>query len=227
MLFYQLFDPESSTYTYLIGSSDKQAIIIDPVKSQVNTYLDLINQLGLKLVATLDTHTHADHITGAGVLANLTQCQSMVGMESKASNVTHKFCDHELISCGDLTIKAIHTPGHTPDSYSFLLEDKVFTGDTLLINATGRTDFQGGSASSQYDSLFNKLLKLPETTRVYPGHDYNEKKFSTIKQEKEHNPRLQVKSEEEYTAIMDNLKLAPFENISIIVSANLTNGLNE
>lgn len=226
MIFHQLFDKDSSTYTYLIGASDKQAIIIDPVKSQVQTYIDLINDLGLKLIATLDTHTHADHITGSGDLAQLTQCQSMMGLESEAQNVKHKFCDNELITFGDLTLKALHTPGHTPDSYSFLLGDIVFTGDTLLINATGRTDFQGGSASNQYDSLFNKLLKLPASTKVFPGHDYNEKKFSTLEEEKKHNPRLQVKSREEYVQMMNNLNLSPPKNIAVAVPANLKNGLD-
>lgn len=226
MIFHQLFDKDSSTYTYLIGASNKQAIIIDPVKSQVQTYIDLINDLGLKLIATLDTHTHADHITGSGDLAQLIQCRSMIGLESDAQNVKHKFCDNELITFGDLTLKALHTPGHTPDSYSFLLGDILFTGDTLLINATGRTDFQGGSASTQYDSLFNKLLKLPASTRVFPGHDYHEKKFSTLEQEKKHNPRLQVKSREEYVNMMNSLNLAPPKNIAVAVPANLKNGVD-
>ncbi|HFL3390190.1 TPA: MBL fold metallo-hydrolase, partial [Legionella pneumophila] len=150
-------------------------------------------ELGLNLVASIDTHLHADHITGSGQLTTLTDCQSMMGIETEAKFVQVKFCDDEILNFGNIKIRAIHTPGHTPDSYCFILDDKVFTGDTLLINATGRTDFQNGSASEQYDSLFNKLLKLPGFMKVYPGHDYNQKHYSTIEQEKKNNPRLQVK----------------------------------
>ncbi len=228
MIFHQLFDHDSSTYTYLIASSySKHGIIIDPVKSHVSTYLELIRQSGLNLVASIDTHTHADHITGSGDLSCLTACQSMMGIETKAQFIKYKFCDNELLKFGDLVIKALHTPGHTPDSYSFLLNDRVFTGDTMLINATGRTDFQGGSAYEQYESLFNKLLTLPSSTKVFPGHDYNGKQFSTIEQERNHNPRLQVKSQDEYVAIMDNLNLAPPKNIHFAVPANLNNGLTD
>lgn len=229
MIFHQLFDHDSSTYTYLIGSSSsKHGIIIDPVKSHVPDYIKLINQLGLDLVASIDTHTHADHITGSGDLSRLiAECKSMMGIETEAQFIKYKFHDNEVLTFGDLSIKALHTPGHTPDSYSFLLDDRVFTGDTLLINATGRTDFQGGSASQQYESLFHKLLKLPSFTKVFPGHDYNERKFSTIGQEKIHNPRLQVKSKAEYVALMNNLNLPPPKNIHFALPANLNNGLSE
>ncbi|WP_298623562.1 MBL fold metallo-hydrolase [uncultured Legionella sp.] len=226
MIFHQLFDTDSSTYTYLIGSSlSKHGIIIDPVKSHAHSYIDLINRVGLNLVASIDTHTHADHITGSGDLSCLTTCKSMMGIETEAQFIKYKFRDNELLTFGDLVIKALHTPGHTPDSYSFLLNDRVFTGDTLLINATGRTDFQGGSASLQYESLFHKLLILPGSTMVFPGHDYNTRKFSTIEQEKNHNPRLQVKSKDEYVVLMSNLNLAPPKNIHFAVPANLMNGL--
>ncbi|KTD47631.1 MBL fold metallo-hydrolase [Legionella quateirensis] len=228
MIFHQLFDHDSSTYTYLIGSPDsKHGIIIDPVKSHVDEYIHLIKQLGLDLVASIDTHTHADHITGSGDLGCLTECKTMMGIETNVQFLKYKFHDNEVLKFGDLVIQALHTPGHTPDSYSFVWNDSVFTGDTLLINATGRTDFQGGSASMQYDSLFHKLLKLPGTTKVYPGHDYNEKKFSTIEYEKTHNPRLQAKTREEYIAIMDNLNLAPPKNMHFAVPANLINGLSK
>ncbi|RUR20216.1 MBL fold metallo-hydrolase [Legionella sp. km535] len=227
MLFHQLFDHDSSTYSYLIGSpNSKHGIIIDPVKSHVDEYLHLIRQLGLDLVASIDTHTHADHITGSGDLGNLTECQTMMGIETQVQFLSYQFHDDELLTFGDLIIKALHTPGHTPDSYSFVWNDSVFTGDTLLINATGRTDFQGGSASMQYESLFHKLLTLPDTTKVYPGHDYNGKKFSTIEIEKAHNPRLQVHSREEYVAIMNSLNLAPPKNMHFAVPANLLNGLS-
>ncbi|HDV5710156.1 TPA: MBL fold metallo-hydrolase [Legionella pneumophila] len=228
MIFHQLFDQDSCTYTYLIGSIDsKHAVIIDPVKSHVSTYINLINELGLNLVASIDTHLHADHITGSGSLANLTDCQSMMGIETEAEFVQVKFCDNEILNFGNIKIRAIHTPGHTPDSYCFMLEDKVFTGDTLLINATGRTDFQNGSASEQYDSLFNKLLKLPGFMKVYPGHDYNQKYYSTIEQEKKNNPRLQVKSRQEYVEMMGNLNLSFPKNMHFAVPANLNNGLTE
>lgn len=225
MILHQLFDPESCTYTYLLGSElCKHAIIIDPVKSQINTYISLINKLGIELVASMDTHLHADHITGSGYLTAQTGCKTMMGVETQAQYVQYKFRDNELIKFGSLTIKTMHTPGHTPDSYCFLIDDKVFTGDTLLINATGRTDFQLGSASDQYDSLFNKLLKLPDNTIVFPGHDYNNNKSSTIGREKQYNPRLQVNSKVEYIELMNNLNLSPPKNINIAVPANLVNG---
>ncbi|CAM3003103.1 MBL fold metallo-hydrolase [Legionella worsleiensis] len=228
MIFHQFFDQDSSTYTYLIGSpASKHGIIIDPVKSHIEEYLHFINQSGLNLVASLDTHTHADHITGSGDLGYLTHCQSMMGIETEVQFLSYKFHDQEFLDFGDLRIQALHTPGHTPDSYSFVWDDSVFTGDTLLINATGRTDFQGGSASMQYDSLFHKLLKLPDTMKVYPAHDYNEKKFSTIAHEKAHNPRLQVSSREEYVAMMNSLNLAPPKNMHFAVPANLINGLSK
>ncbi|WBV68406.1 MBL fold metallo-hydrolase [Legionella pneumophila] len=228
MIFHQLFDQDSCTYTYLIGSADsKNGVIINPVKSHVSTYINLINELGLNLVASIDTHLHADHITGSGQLTTLTGCQSMMGIETEAKFVQVKFCDDEILNFGNIKIRAIHTPGHTPDSYCFILDDKVFTGDTLLINATGRTDFQNGSASEQYDSLFNKLLKLPGFMKVYPGHDYNQKHYSTIEQEKKNNPRLQVKSRQEYVEMMGNLNLSFPKNMHFAVPANLNNGLTE
>ncbi|AEW50975.1 putative glyoxalase II family protein [Legionella pneumophila subsp. pneumophila ATCC 43290] len=212
----------------MIGSADsKNGVIIDPVKSHVSTYINLINELGLNLVASIDTHLHADHITGSGQLTTLTGCQSMMGIETEAKFVQVKFCDDEILNFGNIKIRAIHTPGHTPDSYCFILDDKVFTGDTLLINATGRTDFQNGSASEQYDSLFNKLLKLPGFMKVYPGHDYNQKHYSTIEQEKKNNPRLQVKSRQEYVEMMGNLNLSFPKNMHFAVPANLNNGLTE
>lgn len=211
-----------------MGSADsKHGVIIDPVKSHVSTYINLINELGLNLVASIDTHLHADHITGSGQLTTLTDCQSMMGIETEAKFVQVKFCDDEILNFGNIKIRAIHTPGHTPDSYCFILDDKVFTGDTLLINATGRTDFQNGSASEQYDSLFNKLLKLPGFMKVYPGHDYNQKYYSTIEQEKKNNPRLQVKSRQEYVEVMSNLNLSFPKNMHFAVPANLNNGLTE
>ncbi|HAT1866878.1 TPA: MBL fold metallo-hydrolase [Legionella pneumophila] len=228
MIFYQLFDQNSCTYTYLLGSTNsKHAVIIDPVRSNVGQYLHLINSLGLNLVASIDTHLHADHVTGSGLLANLTECKSMMGIETEAKFICVKFRDDEFLNFGNIKIRSIHTPGHTPDSYCFVMEDRVFTGDTLLINATGRTDFQNGSASEQYDSLFNKLLKLPGFMKVYPGHDYNQKQYSTIEWEKKYNPRLQVKSRQKYIEMMDNLNLPFPKNMHFAVPTNLNNGLTE
>ncbi|MBL7480012.1 MBL fold metallo-hydrolase [Legionella bononiensis] len=228
MIFHQLFDQDSCTYTYLIGSDFcKHAIIIDPVRTQINTYTNLINKLGLELVASIDTHLHADHITASGDLSDLTGCKSMMGVETQAQFIKYKFSDNELLKFGSLTIKTMHTPGHTPDSYCFLIDDKVFTGDTLLINATGRTDFQFGNAGDQYDSLFNKILKLPDSTIVFPGHDYNNNKSSTIGREKQYNPRLQVQSKDEYIQLMNNLNLPPPKNLQFAVPANLINGISK
>lgn len=225
MLFRQLFDRESCTYTYLLAcESSKEAILIDPVKEHVNRYIQLINQLGLQLVITMDTHLHADHITGTGELKELTSCQIAMGQQTKAELVSLKFSDDESIKFGTFKLKTMYTPGHTDDSYCFLVNDNVFTGDTLLIRGTGRTDFQGGSAKTQYESL-NRLLKLPETTCVYPGHDYNGMTISTIGEEKRFNPRLQVKNCEEYIAIMDGLNLPRPQKMDIAVPANLKNGL--
>ncbi|MDI9817767.1 MULTISPECIES: MBL fold metallo-hydrolase [unclassified Legionella] len=228
MIFRQLFDRQSCTYTYLLASAEsKEAVIIDPVKENVSCYIELINQLGLKLVVTIDTHLHADHITGTGELYQLTNCQIMMGLQTKAEFVSLKFSDNEIINFNDFRLKAIYTPGHTDDSYCFLLDNKLFTGDTLLIRGTGRTDFQNGCAKSQYDSLFNRLLKLPEDTYVYPGHDYNGMTVSTIGEEKRFNPRLQVKSCEEYIAIMNGLNLPKPQKMNIAVPANLKNGIPE
>lgn len=226
MLFRQLFDHESFTYTYLIASKySKEAVIIDPVKERVSHYIQLINQLDLKLVATMDTHLHADHVTGTGELHQLTSCQIMMGLQTKAEFVSLKFSDNEIINFGGFNLKAIHTPGHTDDSYCFLLDNKVFTGDTLLIRGTGRTDFQNGCARAQYDSLFNRLLKLPDDTYVYPAHDYNGMTVSTIGEEKRFNPRLQVKSCDEYIGIMNRLNLPKPKKMAIAVPANLKNGV--
>lgn len=228
MIFKQLFDEDSCTYTYLIGSEySKHAILIDPVLSQTASYIQLINKHQLHLVASIDSHLHADHITGSGTLAQATNCLSMMGQETEAEYVKTKFRDGEELIFGDLKLKAIHTPGHTKDSYCFLMKDRLFTGDTLLIGATGRTDFQNGSASEQYDSLFNGILKLPHTTYVYPGHDYRGNKVSTIGKELKSNPRLQVKSKEEYIHMMNQLNLPPPKHIHIAVPANLKNGLVE
>ncbi len=222
MIFEQLFDTKSSTYTYIISSGEgREALIIDPVIEHTNDYLKILEKLKLKLVKVIDTHIHADHITALNELNKRTSCTRIMGENSKSEVIDIKVKDNEKINIENIELKAMYTPGHTDCSYSYLMNDRVFTGDTLLINGTGRTDFQNGSSFDAYDSLFNKLLKLPEKTLVYPAHDYNGKKFSTIETERNNNPRLQVSSKEEYAEIMENLKLANPKMMDVAVPANV------
>jgi sulfur dioxygenase len=226
MIFRQLFDQASSTYSYLLASRPGgEALIIDPVLEKVDRYLHLVHELDLKLVKAVDTHLHADHITGLGALRDHTHCITVMGEQTKADVVSMRLADGDRLTIEGLSLDAIYTPGHTDDSYSFVLLDRVFTGDTLLIRGTGRTDFQNGDARQQYESIFNRLLKLPETTLVYPAHDYKGDTVSTIGEEKAFNPRLQVKSVEEYVDLMNNLKLANPKMMDIAVPANVKVGL--
>ena len=225
MLFRQLFDKTSSTYTYLVASAKgREALIIDPVLENIEKYITLLNELNLKLVKVIDTHIHADHITGASKLKDQTKCITIMGDQTPAEAVEIKVKDKEIIKLDQLKIKALHTPGHTSDSFSFLMNNYLFSGDTLLINGTGRTDFQNGSAKDSYNSIFNKLLKLPDETLLYPAHDYNGKKFSTIGDEKKFNPRLQVNNENEYVQIMNNLKLPKPKSIDLNILSNIKLG---
>ena len=222
MIFEQLFDTKSSTYTYIIASGKgREALVIDPVIEKTDEYLQVLKNLELKLVKVIDTHIHADHITGLNELNKKTNCTRIMGAKSKSEVIDLKVNDNENIKLENIELKALYTPGHTDCSYSYLMDDRVFTGDTLLINGTGRTDFQSGSPYDAYDSLFNKLLKLPEKTLVFPAHDYNGKKNSTIGTEKNNNPRLQVSSKDEYAEIMNNLKLPNPKMLDIAVPANL------
>ena len=222
MIFEQLFDTKSSTYTYIISSGKgREALIIDPVIEHTDEYISILEKLKLKLVKVIDTHIHADHITGLNELNKRTSCTRIMGEKSKSEVIDLRIKDSEKITVEKIELKAIYTPGHTDCSYSYLMNDRVFTGDTLLINGTGRTDFQNGSSYDAYNSLFNRLLKLPDKTLVYPAHDYNGKKYSTIENEKNNNPRLQVSSKEEYAEIMDNLNLANPKMMDIAVPANL------
>ena len=222
MIFEQLFDTKSSTYTYIIASGKgREALVIDPVIEKTDEYIEVLKNLELKLVKVIDTHIHADHITGLNELNKRTNCIRIMGEKSKSEVVDLKVHDNENIKLENIELKALYTPGHTDCSYSYLMEDRVFTGDTLLINGTGRTDFQSGSPYDAYDSLFNKLLKLPEKTLVFPAHDYNGKKNSTIGTEKNNNPRLQVSSKDEYAEIMNNLKLPNPKMLDTAVPANL------
>ena len=225
MIFKQVFDQKSSTYTYLIASSKgREALIIDPVLDNVEDYIKLLTELDLKLVKVIDTHIHADHVTGASKLKNKTKCATIMGENTPANSVEIKVKDEEIIKLDHLEIRALYTPGHTSDSYSFLMENYLFSGDTLLINGTGRTDFQNGNSKDAYNSIFNKLLKLPEETLLYPAHDYKGEKVSTIGKEKKQNPRLQVKSVDEYVDIMNNLNLKKPSEIEINVSRNINLG---
>jgi len=225
MIFKQVFDQKSSTYTYLIASSKgREALIIDPVLENVEEYLKLLTDLDLKLVKVIDTHIHADHVTGASRLKNKTKCSTIMGENTPADSVEIKVKDEEIIQLDHLKIKALYTPGHTSDSYSFLMDNYLFSGDTLLINGTGRTDFQNGSSKDAYNSIFNKLLKLPEETLLYPAHDYKGEKVSTIGKEKKNNPRLQVSSVDEYIDIMNNLNLKKPSEIETNVSRNINLG---
>jgi len=225
MLFHQLFDKNSSTYTYLIASAKgREALIIDPVLENIEQYIKLLNELDLKLVKVIDTHIHADHITAASKLKNKTNCTTIMGELTPSDAVEIKVKDDEVIYVDKLEIKVIYTPGHTKDSYSFLMNDYLFSGDTLLINGTGRTDFQGGNSKDSYNSIFNRLLKLPEETLLYPAHDYNDQKVSTIGKEKKFNPRLQVDSVSEYIDIMNNLNLSKPKLMDINVASNIKLG---
>ena len=222
MIFNQLFDPKSHTYTYIISSGKgREALIVDPVIEKTDEYLKILENLELKLVKVIDTHIHADHISGLNELNKKTSCTRIMGDNSPSEVVDIRVKDGEKVKIEDIELTALHTPGHTICSFSFFMKDRVFTGDTLLINGTGRTDFQGGSAKDQYDSIFNRLLKLPEETLVYPAHDYNGKKYSTIIQEKNNNPRLQVSSLGEYEEVMNNLKLARPETMDVNIPANI------
>ena len=227
MIFKQLFDIRSSTYTYLISSGKgREALIIDPVIENVTEYISLLKELDLKLVKVIDTHIHADHVTGASKLKDITKCSTIMGAHTPAESVEIKVKDDEYIDVDNLKIRAMYTPGHTSDSYSFLMNKYLFSGDTLLINGTGRTDFQNGNAKDAYNSIFNKLLKLPEETLLYPAHDYKGEKVSTIGKEKKQNPRLQINNVDEYVEIMSNLNLSKPELIDSNVSRNIKLGAN-
>jgi glyoxylase-like metal-dependent hydrolase (beta-lactamase superfamily II)/rhodanese-related sulfurtransferase len=228
MIFRQLFDSVSGTYSYLLASrAGGEAMILDPVLERVDRYCQLMRELDLKLVKAVDTHLHADHVTGLGELRDRTHCITIMGEETKADVVSMRVSDGDKVTIEGLTLDVMYTPGHTDDSYSYLMGDRVFTGDTLLIRGTGRTDFQNGSARAQYESIFNRLLKLPEETLVFPAHDYKGDTVSTIGEEKRYNPRLQVRSIDEYVELMNNLKLPNPKMMDVAVPANMRVGLHQ
>ncbi len=228
MIFRQLFDSVSGTYSYLIASRrGGEALIIDPVLEKVDRYLQLVRELDLNLVKAVDTHLHADHITGLGALRDRTHCITVMGEQTRADVVSMRVADGDRIDIEGLSLEALYTPGHTDDSYSFLMGDRVFTGDTLLIRGTGRTDFQNGDPRAQYESIFGKLLKLPDETFVYPAHDYKGDTVSTIGEERRFNPRLAVGSLDEYVELMNNLKLPNPKMMDVAVPANMHVGLHQ
>ncbi len=229
MIFRQFFDADSSTYTYLLASGlGREALIIDPVKEQASQYLAAIHDLDLKLVKAIDTHTHADHITALGDLRNATGCVTVMGEFTKAECVSMQVRDGELLDVDGIRLQALYTPGHTDESFSFVLDPRqpqaVFSGDVLLIRSSGRTDFQGGDPHRSWDSIVNKLFKLPDDTTLYPAHDYKGWMSSSIGEEKRHNPRLAGKTEAEYVAFMRNLQLPNPKMMDIAVPANLACG---
>ena len=225
MIFRQMFEPVSATYSYLIASRrGGEALIIDPVLEKVGRYLQLMRELDVKLVKAVDTHLHADHITGLGALRDRTHCVTVMGEQSKVDVVSMRVADGDALEIEGLSLDVIYTPGHTDDSYSYVFGDRVFTGDTLLIRGTGRTDFQNGDPRAQYESLFGRLLKLPDETLVYPAHDYKGDTVSTIGEERAYNPRLQVKSVQEYVDLMNNLNLPNPKMMDVAVPANMRQG---
>jgi sulfur dioxygenase len=228
MIFRQLFEPVSSTYTYLLaGRRGGEALIIDPVLEKVDRYLQLVRELDLRLVKAVDTHLHADHITGLGALRDRTRCITVMGEQSGVDVVSMRVSDGDTLRIEGASLDVIYTPGHTDDSYSFHMGDRVFTGDTLLIRGTGRTDFQNGDPRAQYESIFNRLLRLPEETLVFPAHDYKGDTVSTIGEEKAFNPRLQVRSVDEYAALMNGLDLPNPKMMDVAVPVNMRQGLHQ
>jgi glyoxylase-like metal-dependent hydrolase (beta-lactamase superfamily II)/rhodanese-related sulfurtransferase len=226
MIFRQLFDSVSGTYSYLLASrAGGEALIVDPVLEKVDRYLQLVRELDLRLVKAVDTHLHADHITGLGALRDRSRCITVMGENSKADVVSMRLAEGDRLTIEGLSLDVLYTPGHTDDSYSFVMGDRVFTGDTLLIRGTGRTDFQNGDARAQYESLFGKLLRLPDETLVFPAHDYKGDTVSTIGEERRYNPRLQVKSVDDYVTLMANLHLPNPKMMDVAVPSNMKVGL--
>lgn len=229
MIFKQLFDPQTWTYTYFIADPvTKEAVIIDPVNTEIDHYLALLAADNLKLVYSLETHVHADHITAGGLLRKHTGAKTGVAVQCGAQIADIQIQDNDVFTfAGGEQIKVIHTPGHTPGSISFLWRDRVFTGDALLIGGCGRTDFQGGDAGQLYDCITQRLFTLPDETLVYPGHDYQQRWVSSIMQERTTNPRLAGKTREEFIEIMANLNLPKPRLIDEAVPANRYCGLDE
>ncbi len=222
----QLFDPSSCTYTYvLFDETTRDALIIDPVDEQVERDLAILREYGLKLAWTVETHAHADHITSAALLAEHAGARTAAPIGCGITTAAVQLSHADVLKFGGESIQALHTPGHTAGSMSFLWRDHVFTGDTLLINGCGRTDFQSGSAAALYHSITSVLFALPGQTRVWPGHDYQGRTSSTIAAEQSGNPRIAGKTEEEFIAIMNGLDLPRPKRMNEAVPANLSSGI--
>lgn len=230
MIFRQFFDAASCTFTYFVATREGgEALILDPVKEHAESYAGLLRQLDIRLAYAIDTHTHADHITALGELRELSGCVTIMGEKSKASCVSRRVADGEILSLDqNIALQAIYTPGHTDESFSFVMNPDnpiaVFTGDVLLIRGTGRTDFQGGDARLSWNSIVNRLFRLPDRTMVYPAHDYRGWTATTIGEEKRFNPRLAGKSEAEYIEIMNSLRLPNPKTMDVAIPANLACG---
>ena len=226
MILRQFFHAPSCSYTYLIANRrGGEAVLIDPVLADVDRYVRLLAKLKMRLVTAIDTHLHADRYSGLAALRERTACVAAMSERTACQFASLRLADGETIAIDGLRLRALATPGHTQDSMSFVFDGLVFTGDTLLIRGTGRTDLPGGDAGAQYESIFGRLLRLPDATRVYPAHDYREAKASTIVEEKRHNPRLQVRSRAEYIALMTRLKLPKPALMDEALPANLGHGL--
>lgn len=227
MIFRQLFEPDTSTYSYLLACErSRRALLIDPVAVEFDTYIELLGTLRLQLIYTLETHVHADHITAAGLLREQIGSKSVVHRDAGASCADLLVTDGVLLQVGDIEIRVLHTPGHTSGCVSYALPDRVFTGDAMLIGGCGRTDFQQGDAGQLYDSIQSKLFTLPPDTLVYPGHDYNGNTVSTIRQEMQKNPRLGGgKSREAFITLMNELKLPYPKHIDSALPANMACGV--
>lgn len=222
----QLFDPASSTYTYVVfDETSRAAVIIDPVDAQLERDLATLRQFGLQLLWTVETHAHADHITSAGLLAEHTGAKTVAPQACGIAMAAMQLADGDVLAFGNESLQALYTPGHTAGSMSYRWRDHVFTGDTLLINGCGRTDFQSGSSQAMYHSLTQVLFALPDATTVWPGHDYQGRSHSTIGAEKTGNARVAGKTLAEFTAIMANLHLPRPQRIDEAVPANLASGL--
>ena len=225
LLFEQLFDPESSTYTYLIADDEaKVAALIDPVVEQVERDLARVAARGLRLLSTIETHVHADHVTGGAALTERTGSRPVVHRHSPVTCEAVRLAEGDRFYVGALALEVLETPGHTPESLSFVLGDRVFTGDALLIGTCGRTDFQGGDPGALFDSIHTRLFTLPDDTRVFPAHDYKGRTSSTIGEEKRHNARIAGKSRDEFIALMNGLGLPPPKKLEVALEANLACG---
>ena len=227
MIFRQLFESETCTYTYLLGCErTRRAILIDPVASEVEGYCKQLSELGLELIYTMETHVHADHITGSGLLRERLGSKSVVHRDAGAMCADLLVTDGVLLQVGDLEFRVRHTPGHTSGCVSFVMHDRVFTGDSLFIGGCGRTDFQEGDAGRLYDSIHEKLFSLPPDTLVYPGHDYSGNTVSTIRQEHDRNPRLGgTRTRGEFIEIMQQLDLPYPKFIDRALPANQACGM--